>query len=260
MYETRCVTCEEKALQELQEQELTDKDRKEKEKKIILFKYIGESSRSAYERGWEHVNDMASLNPRSHMLKHAIIDHPGEDMSLVKFGMKIVKYCQTSFERQILESVLIQSERKHHNILNSRSEYNRCSLPRLTTKMGEDSYKEFGKEIENEKNEEIKIEKKIRELRKIKNKARLHPTKEIGSKRRKINEENKYITINEIWGKPTISTQMKNKHENQNENIPSKKLRIICWEDLEKETTTNYNKNTEKPQNINEIKIQKQDE
>ena len=176
------------------------------------------------------------------MLKHAIIDHPGEDMSVVKFGMKIVRYCQTSFERQILESVLIQSERKHHNILNSRSEYNRCSLPRLTTKMGEDSYKEFGKEIENEKNEEIKIEKKIRELRKIKNKARLHPTKEIGSKRRKINEENKYITINEIWGKPTISTQMKNKHENQNENIPSKKLRIICWEDLEKETTTNYNK------------------
>ena len=52
MYETRCVTCEEKALLELPEQELTDEDRKEKEKKIILFKYIGESSRSAYERGW----------------------------------------------------------------------------------------------------------------------------------------------------------------------------------------------------------------
>ena len=220
MYETRCVTCEEKARKEIQEQELPDKERKEKEKKILLFKYIGESSRSAYERGWEHVNDMASLNSRSHMLKHAIIDHPGEDMSLVKFGMKVVKYCQSSFERQVLESVLIQSERKHHNILNSRSEYNRCSLPRLSTKMGEDSYKEFGQEIENEKNEELRIEKKIRELRKEKNKARLHPTKKVGPKRRKINEENNYITINEIWGKPPVATQIKNKHENQIENKP----------------------------------------
>ena len=76
VYETRCVTCEENSRKEIQEQELPDKERKEKEKKIILFKYIGESSRSAYERGWEHVIDMASLNPRSHMLKHAIIDHP----------------------------------------------------------------------------------------------------------------------------------------------------------------------------------------
>ena len=92
--------------------------------------------------------------------------------------------------RKKLPSKLLQSERKHHNILNSRSEYNRCSLPRLSTKMGEDSYKEFGQEIENEKNEELRIEKKIRELRKEKNKARLHPTKEVGPKRRKINEEN----------------------------------------------------------------------
>ena len=61
--------------------------------------------------------------------------------------------------------------------------------------MGEDSYKEFGQEIENEKNKELRIEKKIRELRKKKNKARLHPTKEVGLKRRKINEENNYITI-----------------------------------------------------------------
>ena len=168
-----------------------------------------------------------------------------------------MKYCQSSFERQVLESVLIQSERKHHNILNSRSEYNRCSLPRLSTKMGEDSYKEFGQEIENEKNGELRIKKKIRELRKEKNKARLHPTKEVGPKRRKINEQNNYITINEIWGKPPVATQIKNKHENQIENKPSKKPRITCWEDAKKETPTNTN--IAEIENTNETKNQEQD-
>ena len=42
--------------------------------------------------------------------------------------------------RQMLESVIIQ-KKIHHNILNSRSEYNRCSLPRLSTRLGEKKYK-----------------------------------------------------------------------------------------------------------------------
>ena len=109
-------------------------------------------------------------------------------MSEVVFGMSVIKYTQTSFERQIGESVIIQTERNKHYLLNSRSEYNRCSLPRLCTQVGEGEYKEYNKELENEKKEEEKIESKIRELRKARNKARLHPTKETGpkTKRRKI--------------------------------------------------------------------------
>ena len=53
--------------------------------------------------------------------------------------------------------------------------------------MGDKEYIKVGKEIEIEKVEEDKIENKIRQLRKAKNKARLHPTKESGPsmKRRK---------------------------------------------------------------------------
>ena len=78
-----------------------------------MFEYIGETSKSVFERGWEHVNDMATLNKKSHMLKHVIMNHPGEDMGNVKFGMKVLKFCQTSFERQVLEAVTIQKERNN---------------------------------------------------------------------------------------------------------------------------------------------------
>ena len=202
VYETRCLTCEDEARQEIENEELEDKEKKDKKNKIRLYKYIGETSRSTYERGWEHCNDLAQLNPRSHMLKHCISKHPGQDMSKVKFGMKVVKYCKTSFDRQIQESVLIQKERQEHHLLNSRTEYNRCSLPRISTQVGDIEFKEYSKELEQEKLEEVRIDKKIRELRKERNKARLHPTKESGprTKKRKV-DKNHYVSIGEIWGR-----------------------------------------------------------
>ena len=112
------------------------------------------------------------------MLKHIVATHENEDMNTIKFKMKIVSHTRTSFERQIKESVLIQHERKNHHLLNSRSEYNRCSLPRLCTQVGDGEYKKYNKEPELEKQEEEKLENKIRELRKVKNKARHHPTRE----------------------------------------------------------------------------------
>ena len=51
--------------------------------------------------------------------------------------------------------------------------------------MGEDSYKEFGQEIENEKNEELRIKKKIRELRKRKIKLDFTPPKRLAQKEEK---------------------------------------------------------------------------
>ena len=44
-------------------------------KKIKLHKYIGESAKSAFERGFEHQNDKRTLQIRSHMLKHAVDRH-----------------------------------------------------------------------------------------------------------------------------------------------------------------------------------------
>ena len=56
VYETRCRTCENNELEKIEKLEIEPKEKIELGKKIILFKYIGETSRSAFERGWEHVN------------------------------------------------------------------------------------------------------------------------------------------------------------------------------------------------------------
>ena len=212
VYETRCLTCENKEKERIENSGSTEEEKREQMNNIKLYKYIGETSRSTYERGWEHTNDLVGLKSTSHMLKHAVGVHPEQDPVEVQFGMKVIKYTQSSFERQIRESVTIQVERKHHHLLNSRSEYNRCSLPRLCAQIGEGEYKEYNKELELEKTEEEKIEKKIRELRKHRNKLRLHPTREQGprTKRRKLNNT-EYISIEETWGQPETSKPRKNK-------------------------------------------------
>ena len=186
-----------------------------------LHKYIGETSRSTYKRGWEHCNDLVQLNPESHMLKYYISQHPGQDMAKVRFGMKVIKYCQTSFERQIQESVIIQKEICNHILLNSRTKYNRCSLPRISisTQVGESEFNEYKKEIDQEKQEDARIDKKICELRKEKNKARLHPTKETGPITKKgRTEKNNYVSIQEIWGRPRKPSKNKTRQTHQQKN------------------------------------------
>ena len=222
IYETRCLTCEELEIEKIEKMEIDEEEKISRKNKIQLYKYIGETSRSGFERGWEHLSDFAQLKSTSHMLKHTVGVHEGQDLSTVKFGMRIIHHCKSSFERQIKESVLIQAERQDHHLLNSRSEYNRCSLPRLCTQVGDGEYNKVSKELEIEKKEEEKLEYKIRMLRKERNKARLEPTRIKGpaSKRRKT-ENNEYINVDKIWGQPAITSPKKHKiDEKKAENPP----------------------------------------
>ena len=57
-------------------------------------------------------------------------------MEEIEFGMRIVREARSAFERQIAESVQIQNQKRSNIILNSKSEYNRCALPRLTANIG----------------------------------------------------------------------------------------------------------------------------
>ena len=69
--------------------------------------------------------------------------------------MRVVKRYTTAFERQIGESVHINNNLNENTILlNSKNEYNRCSIPRL--KIDEDKSEEI---------ERLKEEKEERELR-----------------------------------------------------------------------------------------------
>ena len=97
--------------------------------------YVGETSRSAYERGFEHLDNLATLSSKSVMLKHMLSKHEGTDMSEIKWGMFITSYKRTAFERQLEEAVSIEKlSQTNINILNSKSEWNNSAFPRLMTR------------------------------------------------------------------------------------------------------------------------------
>ena len=119
MYETWCQTCYMKDVEEIRETEENEEEANKKIEKIRLHKYIGETARSAYERGWEHQEALRKLEEDSHLLKHVAHYHQGVPMEEIRFGMRVKRYARTALERQVLESVLIQEERKLHIIINT---------------------------------------------------------------------------------------------------------------------------------------------
>ena len=161
-----------------------------------------------------------------------VVSHKGEEFEKVKWGMFIKKFLRSSFERQIEEAVQIERIAKSGEILNSRSEYNNCTLPRLVTRIG-DSNEEF-KKLEKEQKElkeiDDKIEAEIRSLRRERNKTRLITEKGQPPKKRMKIEDRDYISIRETWGPPKTTAPQKNKknreHGEEKEIDNPKKRRI----------------------------------
>ena len=206
-----------------------------------LYKYIGETSRSTFERSNEHLNDMHQIKPTSHLLRHILDRHGGENMNEVRFGMKIIQHTRSSFERQLLESVCIQQNR-HHNILNSRSEYNRCSIPRLSTKLGDQDFKKYEKEMQQEVEKEERLGQIIRDMRKARNKRRKPRSQntEPAQKRRKTGSETSakvYTTwdcTGAILEDDTPLTPREEKRKEENLTIPAPKRKKLCQNDIRK--------------------------
>ena len=72
------------------------------------MKYIGESSRSLYERAKEHWNDYKDLSFQSHMLKHYFLEHEDIRMEDLEFGIKVTGTYRSAMERQVEEAVKIE--------------------------------------------------------------------------------------------------------------------------------------------------------
>ena len=140
VYETWCETCKRTELEKIDMEEIEEEEKKRKKAEMKVHKYVGETARSAFERGLEHRNALEKLDEDSHMLKHIANYHKEMEVEDVKFGMRVVSFTRTALERQVLESVKIQEERERNWIMNSRSEYSRSTIPRLTAKMGEKDY------------------------------------------------------------------------------------------------------------------------
>ena len=90
------------------------------------------------------------------MLKHCVIYHPDLDHKTVEFKMRILSSHSSAFERQIREAVLIN---KYSGVrsMNSKLEYNRCSIPTMMMKTGnKDGKTDTTLEQEKTANEKIK--------------------------------------------------------------------------------------------------------
>ena len=134
---------------------IDDKEKKEVVKIDFEAKYIGETSRSAYERGKEHFTAFRDLNEQSHMLKHALLKHDGIELKKIEFGMRVTESFRSAIERQIGEAVKIEREnRRGKKLLNSKSEFNRWEIPRLMAGTDKELMKELQKDEEEKKKRE----------------------------------------------------------------------------------------------------------
>ena len=120
LYENRCTLCHDINVKEDKKTQPYHMDGK--------GIYVGESSRSMYERGKEHQKDREDTKEDSHQIKHWKLHHPDLEEP-PKFKFKIVSSFSDPMTRQLAESVRI--ERRGENTLNSKSEYSRCRVPRL---------------------------------------------------------------------------------------------------------------------------------
>ena len=178
VYETQCMTCyneksskERKEVREEKEPTMEESGEKRKreeenrEMKIIkkkIVKYVGETARSCYERQQEHFKDYTNLNLRSHILKHYLDCHRDIKLEELEFRVRVIGRFRSSFERQIGESIWLNSYLKEGiTILNSKNEYNRCRIPRLGLELNSTDALEDYKE----KQEEMRLRQELNKMK-----------------------------------------------------------------------------------------------
>ena len=102
-------------------------------RKQVSSHYIGESSRTAFLRGQEHLEDLHSKRSDKPLWKHCVDEHGGK---IVEFTMKVVRSHRTPLTRQIHESVEIENS-SSQILMNSKGEYNGSRIPRIVIEVGD---------------------------------------------------------------------------------------------------------------------------
>ena len=97
------------------------------EENDIVKVYEGETGRSARLRGAEHLKQLQQGSEDSALYKHRMAEHPNQT---VKFKMEITGQFKDALTRQANEAIRISS-RPGHQILNSKSEFNRPPIAKV---------------------------------------------------------------------------------------------------------------------------------
>ena len=147
VYENICTRCNPGAGEKKELRRMNNPD--------IPSLYVGETARTIKERAGEHwaaYRGGAKAQEGSHLFKHQQLHHAGESPL---FMMRAVGFYKSALSRQTAEAVRIMRRGGDGTVLNSRSEFNRCYIPRLKVE-DEDLIKEIEKE-------ELKMDDAVRE-------------------------------------------------------------------------------------------------
>ena len=162
LYETFCTRCKEQ-VDRMKEQQTDATDNTGSQ--AVYSVYTGETSLTLRERmvgvrgegarGGGHLTEYEKGLEKSHMTKHWLSCHRGEEKP--KFGVKIIRSFTSSLVRQLWECIRIRRRLQEQakgdvRLLNSKSEYSRCSLPRLVVEGTEGIENDDEKQDEGEHN------------------------------------------------------------------------------------------------------------
>ena len=95
--------------------------------------YIGESARTAFDRGSDHLADLKALRVKNPLVKHLVEDHPGQEWDSYK--MKVTKVHKNAMYRQVSEGQFI-SNFGGHKVLNQKGEWGQNLPPRTVVEDG----------------------------------------------------------------------------------------------------------------------------
>ena len=97
----------------------------------IQCDYIGESARTSYDRGQEHLEDLRKGEQSNALVMHMVEDHPEMDMADHQFAMKVVRFHKSNLARQAHEGQEI-ADYKGDRIMNRKGEWGSNLPPVLT--------------------------------------------------------------------------------------------------------------------------------
>ena len=196
VYENICASCNPGASGKLDQAEI---------RVDIPTVYVGETSRSIYERSREHWEGVKKGSNKNHMVKHQLLEHAGEPDP--NFHMKVRGFFKTALARQIAEAVYIRRRGGEGAILNSKAEFTRCYIPRL-------QLEEQDKLEQMEREEKEQEENTARELDEIQIQWEKKKNESKGAERKRIAKEQ---------GKIQRSSQNKKKKEQGEEEQEKKR-------------------------------------
>ena len=129
VYKGTCVTCKERGPSSVKNKKGEIRRVEERSEKSSI--YIGESSRSGYQRGLQHMSALEKPkdNIQNAFAKHIVENHKW-DNNRTEFKIDIVKGFKTAFERQIWEGVEIHSA-KVDILMNSKLDHFQPAVGRV---------------------------------------------------------------------------------------------------------------------------------